>query len=286
MRRAVRLPLTVAALAVVALTVVALTVVARAHHAVPPRSTDPATLILRVRTVIGMPSPHIAEIPEFSLYGDGRLLRPGTTAGTLQTIEELHLDAGDVDRIYRAAHRAGLDRDGRYEDNSAVDAGLLITTLRSGDRTYVIQAVEGGQSGGPVGRIERFRATLRPDALRKDPASGGPPPYRPERLAAVAWGGGTVTPMPSDGPASTGAASSFPPPGADVRPWPFAPLATATRINEGLCVPLSGADLTAAERLARQATPATLWRSGTSVLHVVFRPLLPDERSCADIDWH
>jgi hypothetical protein len=270
-RRTVRLLLAVA---------LALPAAACVHHmVVPPRSTDPNVLVLRIRTAIGMPAPHIAELPEFSMYGDGRVLRPGPTVGALQTIDAFDLGARRADEIYRSAHVAGLDRDGRYSDDDVLDAGLLVTTLRSGDRRHVIEAVEGGHTGtGPVGRIERFRETLRPGAL----PAGPPVPYRPHGLVAIGWGGGRVTPGPSD--AATGT-YTFPAPGADVRDWPFASFIGAERTKEGVCVPLSGADLTAADRLARQATPATLWRMGTDVMGVVFRPLLPDERSCADIDW-
>ncbi|WP_409490512.1 hypothetical protein [Amycolatopsis sp. cmx-11-12] len=48
----------------------------RLWHGAPPPSA-PETLVLRAKTYVGMPSLKPAVLPEFSLYGGGRLLVPG-----------------------------------------------------------------------------------------------------------------------------------------------------------------------------------------------------------------
>ena len=61
------------------LSVIALALTAAAcgaPAAVPFRSTDPDTLILPTHTYVGMPAPHIAEVPEFSVTrGDDGVFR-------------------------------------------------------------------------------------------------------------------------------------------------------------------------------------------------------------------
>jgi hypothetical protein len=188
------------------------------------------------------------------MYGGGRVLRPGDPDGALPTVEEVRLPAGRADEIYRTAHAAGLNRDATYTDSPRTDAALLVTTLNSGGRMNVVRA-----PAGSARQVEKFRDSL--------PSDLGPAvAYRPRRIAAVAW------------------ASDPSRRGPDVRPWPFAPFRAGTKIREGLCVLLGEREVASVSQLARQAASGAAWRSDGVPYSVAFRPLLPDERDCADLD--
>jgi hypothetical protein len=68
--------------------------------------------------------------------------------------------------------------------------------------------------------------------------------------------------------------------------WPLDDLATTgadAQLAER-CLVVSGADLDAVLPLARRAHFGTLWSSGDKDWRLVSRPLLPHERTCADIN--
>ncbi len=66
--------------------------------------TLPDGLVLQGKQLVGMPSPRPAELPEFSLYGDGTVVRPGPPAGALQTAETVQIGQKRARDFYEAAH--------------------------------------------------------------------------------------------------------------------------------------------------------------------------------------
>ncbi|MBB5852780.1 hypothetical protein ACFQ05_05750 [Amycolatopsis umgeniensis] len=232
-----------------------LLLVSACSTATPPPSS-PETVLLRAKTYVGMPSPKPALVPEFSLYGGGRLLVPGETVGSLQTVSEKRLDSRAVEEVYSAAHSADLDRDAFLPNSNVLDGYLLVFTLydKEGKRRQV-------RAENPSGELDDFQEDLAEVAKK---AESVPTPYRPTRMAAVGWASSTR-------------------PNSEARPWPFASFDRTPHVDGGLCVVLEGESVRQAEELARSATPATRWRTAETTWLVVFRPLLPDERSCDDL---
>ncbi|WP_410660843.1 hypothetical protein [Amycolatopsis sp. lyj-112] len=229
-----------------------------------PPPTDPGTLVLRTKTYVGMPSPKPAVLPEFSLYGGGRLLVPGEPEGTLQVVSTKRLDDRAVRNVYAAAHGADLDRDEFVPNDDVLDGFLLVFTLYGGEgrRHQVRAATPTSEYGGRLEELADFQDDLAEVAKE---AEAVPEHYRPTRMAAIAW------------------ASSTYPKETDVRPWPFASFAGTQSVDGGRCVVVEGDALRQAENLARSAVPTTRWRTAETTWRVVFRPLLPDEKSCEDL---
>jgi hypothetical protein len=203
----------------------------------------PDGLALQAKQLVGMPSPRPAELPEFSLYGGGTVIRPGPAAGALQTAEVVHIGQDRAVDFYEDAHDAGLDRDQDIGNNSVVDGYAQVFVLNSGGHRYVTRAVN------PEGELADFHETLHVD--------GTSTPYRPTKIAAVAWA---------------------PDSSQDAHPWPFAP--PEEQIAPGSCVVLDAAQVS---RFARDVPKGTRFRIGATSFVVVFRPMLPGESGCGDV---
>ena len=210
---------------------------------VPPL---PQGLALRAQQLVGMPSPVTAALPEFSLYGDGTVIRPGPVQGALRTAEVVQVGHAQATEFYEEAHDAGLAANQDIPNPSVLDGYLQVFVLNSGGQRFVTRAANPEDSSDLV----EFHGTLR--------AEGPVTPYRPTRIAAVGW---------------------VPDPTKSGRPWPFAPFGQRTR--EGSCVIMDASEFAA---LAGHVPEGTFWRSGDAAYVVVFRPLLPDESTCADLD--
>ncbi|MDQ0604653.1 hypothetical protein QF037_008998 [Streptomyces canus] len=226
----------------------------------PVASAPPDLLVLRTQESHSGPAPwELGRLPGFSLYGGGRVIVPGEPAGALQTAREFPLSGPQYERIMTDARAAGLGRARTYEDSRSTDASLLRVTLRTtgGVRTTRIAAPEAGGTGSR-GELLEYVERL-PDAPR------GAREFRPTALAVLATSG-----------VSAGSASAT--------PWPLRPLSEGTWTREGRCTVLTGQALTQAQHLARDARQDSRWTSGGSLYAVSFRPLLPDEHTCRDLD--
>jgi hypothetical protein len=206
----------------------------------------PEGLALRSQRLVGMPAPDPAAVPEFSLYGDGTVIRPGPEEGAVLTAETVQIGQERAEELYQEAHDAGLAKNQEISNNAVVDGYLQVFVLNSGGQRFVTKADTPGESSD----LGEFRSTLRVDGPAK--------PYRPTKIAAVGWA---------------------PDSSQDGRPWPFPALDQQTQ--EGTCVILDAAQVSA---LAGDVPRGTRWRSGETTYIVVFRPLLPDESTCGDLD--
>lgn len=192
------------------------TTVARGGHSAPREGAPPVAsaapdmLVLQIRESHSGPAPwELGRLAGFSLYGGGRVVVPGESAGALQTAREFPLSGREYERIMTDARAVGL--------------GLL------------------------------------PDTPR------GAREFRPTALAVLATGGVSAGSTPAT-------------------PWPLHPLGEGTWTREGRCTVLTGDALTQARRLARNARQDSRWTSGGTLYAVSFRPLLPDEHTCQDLD--
>ncbi|MDL4771974.1 MULTISPECIES: hypothetical protein [Thermomonosporaceae] len=195
-------------------------------------------------------------LPDFSLYADGRAVSvPGGGAAPV----EFRLKPAAVTRLLDGARAAGLGRSRTVQADGVADAMTLEITL-GGARTRVVQ---------PDGRSDpavRFWTRLRPETWPKADQTAPSRPYVGDRLAALA------TPTTS----TTGN-------GQKVREWTLAPLAKGAPGPGGLCTVLAGRDAQSLQKESGPPRPRSVWRDGGKVYSLRLRPLLPDEKTCADL---
>jgi hypothetical protein len=224
--------------------------------------TDPAsadTLVLRWRLtggfagIGGQGSP-----PDFSLYGDGRAIVP--EKGNPASLREYRLKPEVVRRLTDEARAAGLDRARRTDQPGGIaDAFTLVITFGSA-RTFIVYPE--ARKDPPVQLWRRLDPTRWAASDQAAPSR----PYTPTRMAVLA------DPAPGGGGR------------AKTTQWPLPPLDRGTPgLAAGRCQVVGGGDVGTAIRLSRTAAPDTRWRSGDTLYSVRFRPMLPDEHTCADL---
>ena len=215
----------------------------------------PDTLVLRVQEQRSGPAPwELGRLPAFSLYGEGRVVVPVESTSALQQAREFRLPAQEFEWLVANAGWAGLDQARTYEDPNSTDGSLLMVSLRTADGVRTTRVTDPEAGSQVAAYVEGL-----PGAPR------GASEFQPTALAVLATAG------VSDGPAAA-------------VPWPLHLLAEGTRTTQGRCTVVTGDALIEAARLAASAEQETRWSSGGSLYAVSFRPLLPDEHSCGDID--
>jgi hypothetical protein len=215
----------------------------------------PDTLILRVQEFRGGPAPwERGMLPAFSLYGGGRVVIPGGWDGARQRAQEFRLPVTEFEQLVADAGDAGLSESRVYEDDDTSDASLLLVSLRTTDGVHITRVTAPEASGArQVADYVEQLPTASPTAQELQPTA----------LAVLATGG------VAEGP---------------TLPWPRHSLAEGTRTTEGMCTVVTGGALAEVMRLAASAAQQTRWSSGGNLYAVSFRPLLPDEHTCGDID--
>ncbi|MER5178327.1 hypothetical protein ABT009_08130 [Streptomyces sp. NPDC002896] len=262
MRTALRAP-------ALAVTLLALGTSCADHQAtsVPePPAAGPADLLVGVREIPGTPSPQIMRaLPRLSLYGDGRAITPSGREGALQTATVHRLTDERVRELYEDAYTTAH---AAVESPDVVDGGVLALTVRGtkdgrtgASRTTPDTRELPLQADG----IADFRSRTDPSGWPDEAFRSGPRPYAPTALAVFA--------TPADEADAHSAA------------WPYDdPGRTGTPTREGRCTVLAAGQSRTAQRLARAATPDTVWRApGGRTYRLDFRPLLPDEKDCRDL---
>ncbi|MGZ8580802.1 MAG: hypothetical protein ACXWW9_05910 [Actinomycetota bacterium] len=251
--------------------------------------TGPDELLLRWGYEGGFTPPEfqLTNLPSFSLYGDGTIVRPGPQieiypGPAMPALETVHVDEEAVGSILDAAFDADLDTVGDLTDMGSVgiaDAPETVFTLRAGgvDRTVRVYAL-GELSGQPPGMPdEEYEA--RQALLELADALGSLDTWLPE---------GSIDESATYEAAGVRAFVSryrgqadLPQPEIE---WPLdAPLqGIGEDAGAGFrCVIVTGPDWT--DRLgpaAAQANQLTPWTSGGRRHAIAFRPLLPDETTC------
>jgi hypothetical protein len=231
------------------------------EKATGPLPSDPTTLVLRVNELHSSPRPwERGQLPQFSLYGGGRVIVPDSGTEALRSAHEYQLAEDSYRALIADAYTAGLDHDHDHAYQGQTDASLLVVTFRTpnGVRTTRVTAPEVRGSGDRRRVLDFVRSLPRPPNATTA--------YRPTGLTVLATGGvdqGNIQPQP----------------------WPLRPLDQGTRTQEGLCAVVNGDDLAQVLRLAQgKRQEDSRWSSVGKTFAVSFRPLLPDEHSCQDID--
>jgi hypothetical protein len=240
-----------------------------------PAADRPDVAVVRVTTRGGFAAEasRRGELPHPSVFGDGRVIILGPTTlefpgPALPNLQEFPLTGDGLKRILDEARTAGLldDPPPDYGDPGITDQPTTTVTVRAGGATYRVDVYALGFDDGLTAAQRENRKRLQQfielagdaDALRDVVVAGSTRRYEPSALAVLI--------RPSD--ATEG----------ETHDWPLGDLAGAQ------CVVFRGADLAAVLDAARTAREDARWLSAGQSYQLVFRPLLPDERSCKDLD--
>ena len=261
-----------------------------------PYATGPTDLVIQASSGGGLlpQSMRLAEMPDVSIYGDGRVIKLGrhdAAPGSplLPGLVETRVSADGMARILAAAREAGvLGEDRRYDLPGTYDLWTVSFTVTAGGKTHRVSAFGLGFSDesrlAPAGEMEArkrldafygrlldLRAWLPAGVVGPDSA------YKPAetrvfmtRLVDWSSAGENSTPAPASPRADQ-----------EVRDWPFAQPpesfgAAADSGGDWYC-----AVLTDTTRLGLEsATWDTRWRAAAYLYQVVAQPVLPGEPGC------
>ena len=221
-------------------------------------------------------------VPEFTLYGDGRIIETGPVTMqypgmALPNLQTTIVSEDVIQTMLAAAKEAGLLQNGvDYGQPGVADVGTTTVTVNAGGATYTSQIYAlGFETGGNL-TMQQQQARAAISSLQGkliDPSTltGEQPAWESYDFTAI-----RVYSRVFD--ATTTGSTEIQP---GHLPWPLADLATSgaeVANGQGLrMVVVAGDDLTTIKPLLQKATEITLWDSGEAKYNVWLRPLLPDE---------
>ena len=221
-------------------------------------------------------------IPEFSLYGDGRVIVSGPVIAiypgpALPNLQNAIIPEEAVQAILSAAREAGLLSGGfDYGRPGISDMATTTFVVNAAGTSYRTEVYALGSESGAPGLTmdqQQARAALqdfRSKLMDLTAFVSGDLAWAPYEYSALAVYSQAVDPTVSTD-------------STDIMPgrldWPLANLGTAGEaVAQGFRrVVVSGADLAKLQPVLAKATAITLWKSGGSEYNLFFRPLLPDE---------
>lgn len=265
---------------------------ARAGGTTPTPTTPAASdrLVLQLRYVGGFLPIGVTDAfpPVVSVYADGRVITQGPVPAihpgpALPNLQVQRIGTDDVGILVERALAAGVRDTADLGRPPVMDAATTRFTVVAGEHTYVrdVYALTGPARNG-TGGVDPSQQAAREKLLDLDRALtdlegtlgtghlSAAEPYTADAVAAVV---ATVRPLPEDLPQPE-------------MPWPGPALpGEALAGQQGVtCVSASGAEATTVLRAAQQANALTPWTTADGGRWwVTFRPLLPDESSCADL---
>lgn len=246
--------------------------------------TGPNEVVLRVETGGGfVPVEYnLTMVPEFTLYGDGRvivtgpviMIFPGPAMPNLQTTV---VSQETVQSIQQAAREAGLFETGfDYGRPGITDVATTTFTVNAGGQTYRSDVYALGMETGAGGLT-----------MEQQQARGALSEFMGKLMGLTAfvdeeptWESYDFEALAVYSRALDPAASPEPGIEPNLLTWPLADLATAGEDVQPAGyrrVVVSGDELETLKPLLDQATQITVWESGGREYNLFFRPLLPDE---------
>jgi len=250
--------------------------------------TGAGRLVLRVETGGGfVPIEYsLRHVPEFSLYGDGRIITPGPQieiypGPALPNLLVTPVTEEGIQRILGAARDAGLmGPDRSYDYPCIMDAATTTFTLYVDGAKHVVSAYALGEGqGGECPDVDTEARAKLSDFQGKlfdfpswwpEGSVGEQRPYEPPALRVYVRPY-TATPEPAlEQPA---------------KDWPLDPSLASfgepqSDVPDTRCGMVQGDDLAKLLPEARSSNELTPWRSGGEDFLLIFRPLLPDEHGC------
>jgi hypothetical protein len=229
---------------------------------------------------------NLSRIPEWSLYGDGRLIVQGPMIEiypppTPPSLLVTRLSEDGVQAILAAARDAGLmDGDATYDYPCIADAATTVFTTNADGRTSVVSAYALGDAmGGSCPDVDDearqeladFQGKLGDLGSWLPQGSVGveePFTYEEMRIYAQPYQGEPELPQePVAWPLAVGLDA-------------FGEAAEPGAIQDIRCGVVSGTDLDAVLQTAEGTNELTPWTSDGAEHRLILRPLLPDERGC------
>ena len=256
-----------------------------------PFPNDGSKLILRIATGGGFVAPAylLTEVPEFALYGDGRIIVPGPAATIfpaplLPNLLVMRVTPAEIQKILAAADGAGLlGPDASYDAVGIADAGTTVFTTVVDGKVHRISAYAlsaGGDVGGRPGgspsvgaaraKLAQFWTQMSDPGTFLGRAVGDTEAYVPAGLRVFLSDAGPADPTQ---------------PAGQVVAWPLStdPATTGqpTTVQGTVCVALTGNDLSSFLSVASTANTGTVWTYRNARYGVGVRPLYPNETGCA-----
>jgi hypothetical protein len=247
-----------------------------------------SAVVLQVESGGGFVAPQatLGRLPAFTLYGDGTVIVPGAVpqispGPAISPLLRRHLSERRVQMLLRGAQQAGLFGRGAisYGDMGTIgvsDAPTTTIRLNAAGRRIVRSAYALGMTAGssrlPPAQAKARRALASFIAGLPHGLAGAR--YVPRAVAVYV--------SPFRGPAQ---------PGSSPIAWPLASdLGTAGRPSgpgsSYRCIAVRGGDARALLARLRSANDQSRWivrGKPATAYALVFRPLLPDERSCSSL---
>jgi hypothetical protein len=252
----------------------------------PSASAQPAatgSLVLRVQDTDGFVSPTAttARLPLVSVYADGRVISGGPVIETypppaLPSLQEHRIAPSAVQDLVDRALAAGVADTSDLGSPPIADATSTRFTVVTAAHTYVREAYALTETPVDAGGLTEQQRTARSklsalvDTLTGTAADGDTTPYVPTTVAAVA------TPWVDRNDGLTQPDVAWPGPAL-----PGTPLGGLPNLT---CATATGDQARKLLTAARSANAESPWVTADGKRWTVgFRPLLPDESSCADL---
>jgi hypothetical protein len=249
--------------------------------ATPPKAGSYAAdgVVLRVTYEGGLaPRAHAGELPLWTLYGDGSVLTQGPhidihPGPAWPNVQVQKVSAEAVDGIVAAAVAAGVDgKQHDYGDPPVADAVTTVFRLGTESGTYTTKVYALDEGDGGPGLTEEQRAARK-------------------RLADLKshLGAAVTTPSAAYEPASVAvfARPYRKPPGEQLREqkvaWRGPDPKAGSDSPAGRCTVVTGAALATVLKDLKASNTLTRWQAEGGDWSFTIRPLLPGERTCADV---
>ncbi|MGA3029789.1 MAG: hypothetical protein ABSE58_03490 [Candidatus Limnocylindrales bacterium] len=241
-------------------------------------------LVLRIADEGGFIAPGylLTTVPQFAMYGDGRVIVPGPLVTVfpgplLPDLRQLQVTPTEIQKILAAADAAGLlGPNATYIQPNVSDASTTVFTTNVAGTTHIIGAYALGLGGGFGNETDA-------------PARAKLEEFRTMMMNLASFLGRTVSDAEAYAPTAMRvfvAAAQAPAPGDSTQrivTWPLTAdpsTAQATAVAEVRCLVVSGADLAAFQSVARNANQLTVWVAPSGRYVASARPLYPDESGC------